>query len=554
MSLKVRLTTRQKTLASLCLLILALLLFVPAVQKLLIAMGGVILGRTLNHPALWALKIQRAGLYMLCVPAVVFFFSLPDKVSRALVYEVLILTAFFTSRLFSLFPFGLQMPLTDSSIFIYIGRMMHRGMVPYKDMFDHKGIVLYFIEYLGTFGKGYAGIYMIELASMFATVTFIYKAARIVSRNEAVCFLTAFIAVYVLGGKLYGGANCSEEYALPCIAFSSYVFLKYLRTGECRIRDYFFVGLTFTVVLLIRVNMVVLWAFYVPFFLIILIRDKKYSDLGTMVIGFSCGMAVILLPSMVYFFRTSSFHDMWESYIMFNFKYVSDKGGMGNILAVARMFIRIFAIPCLCLLAAFLQQRKDRCQVINSVVFLVTLFFVSISGRDYPHYGIPLLPLFALPLSYILEVLRVNLLDRADRKTACLARLCISLTVLIPVLSIPLPLRTNTVWQDSISTFLKEQTAPDSDVLVFANEAMYYVCAERYTKQRFFYQEPVIQKYRSFIGEFTDDLKSNPPDYIVLQGHRADWLRNPDFSGIRELLASSYARKDFPDGYIYVKD
>lgn len=556
-----KVTERKKAVVALCFLLLALLLLVPAIQNILISAGGTILGRTLNHPDLWVRKIQKAGLYAMCVPLFCFFHSLGPLLSKAasgrkynaMLYAALFLTAFATSTLFSLFPLGLQVPYTDSAIFIYIGRMMHLGKIPYKDMFDHKGIVLYFIEYLGAFTKGYTGVYLMELASMFATVVFIYKAARLVSKNEPTGILTAFLVTYILGKGLFGGANCSEEYALPCIAFSNYVFLKYLRTGECKLRDFFFVGLTFTAVLMIRVNMVAPWAFYVPYFLATLVKDKKYQDMRTMIIGFACGMLAVLLPSMAYFLSTSSLRDMWEAYILFNFKYISDKGGTQNVLAVIRMFIRIFALPCLCMLASLLQQRKDKCHLINAAVFAVTLLSVSISGRDYPHYGITLLPIFALPIAYVLESLRSNLQDRADKTTACAARLFLTLIALIPLLSLPVPIGTGKVWHDSIVKYLKEETAPDSDVLVFANEAMYYVASERYTKQRFLYQEPVIRQHPLMIEAFTNDLASNPPDYIVLQNHRTEWLGNPAFSGIRELLDSTYEKKNFPEGYVYIK-
>ena len=48
-------------------------------------------------------------------------------------------------------PFNNRGVGMDSSIFMYVGRQMTHGMVPYRDMFDHKGIVLYFLEYFGYF-------------------------------------------------------------------------------------------------------------------------------------------------------------------------------------------------------------------------------------------------------------------------------------------------------------------------------------------------------------------------------------------------------------------
>ena len=34
----------------------------------------------------------------------------------------------------------------DSSVFKYIGWQMAEGQIPYLDMFDHKGLLIYFIK------------------------------------------------------------------------------------------------------------------------------------------------------------------------------------------------------------------------------------------------------------------------------------------------------------------------------------------------------------------------------------------------------------------------
>ena len=37
--------------------------------------------------------------------------------------------------------------LVDKAVFVYIGEAMRNGQVPYRDIFDHKGPFLYFINY-----------------------------------------------------------------------------------------------------------------------------------------------------------------------------------------------------------------------------------------------------------------------------------------------------------------------------------------------------------------------------------------------------------------------
>ena len=55
----------------------------------------------------------------------------------------------------------------DESVFIYIARMMRRGYVPYRDMFDHKGPYLFFFELIGDL-CGDTGIWILELIFAFA--------------------------------------------------------------------------------------------------------------------------------------------------------------------------------------------------------------------------------------------------------------------------------------------------------------------------------------------------------------------------------------------------
>ena len=52
---------------------------------------------------------------------------------------------------------------TDSDVFFVIGRALRSGLIPYRDMFDHKGPLIYFIDAVGDFLWGFRGIGIIEI-------------------------------------------------------------------------------------------------------------------------------------------------------------------------------------------------------------------------------------------------------------------------------------------------------------------------------------------------------------------------------------------------------
>ena len=57
----------------------------------------------------------------------------------------------------------------DSATFQVIGRGMLKGLVPYKDLFDHKGPILFYIQALGCLINKDFGIYFLQIVNVFVT-------------------------------------------------------------------------------------------------------------------------------------------------------------------------------------------------------------------------------------------------------------------------------------------------------------------------------------------------------------------------------------------------
>ena len=64
----------------------------------------------------------------------------------------------------------------DSPIFMNMGKGILNGDIPYRDLFDHKGPLIFYIDALGwkLFGNT-LGIFIIEVIFMTVDMFFIYK-------------------------------------------------------------------------------------------------------------------------------------------------------------------------------------------------------------------------------------------------------------------------------------------------------------------------------------------------------------------------------------------
>ena len=118
----------------------------------------------------------------------------------------------------------------DSSVFKLMGQVILKGKVPYLDIFDHKGPLLYFIEAIGLLIGERSGLFVLAVIALFVSIICWYKSARI--------FLTPLKSAIVVGAQLltyyYMRTTCnvSEDWNLPFISIAFCILLSYITNRE----------------------------------------------------------------------------------------------------------------------------------------------------------------------------------------------------------------------------------------------------------------------------------------------------------------------------------
>ena len=79
----------------------------------------------------------------------------------------------------------------DSSIFIFFGKAITLGKDAYRDYFDHKGPILFYINALGYFlTKSKVGVFILQCISLSISSIFMYKTARFFTKPIRITFIT----------------------------------------------------------------------------------------------------------------------------------------------------------------------------------------------------------------------------------------------------------------------------------------------------------------------------------------------------------------------------
>ena len=82
-------------------------------------------------------------------------------------------------------PLGQRIPSRDPGVFLYIGAQILDGKVPYRDIWDHKGPVIYYIDALGLLlGRGSEwGVWALQFTGLWSAI--VVSCEKSFSRSKA---------------------------------------------------------------------------------------------------------------------------------------------------------------------------------------------------------------------------------------------------------------------------------------------------------------------------------------------------------------------------------
>lgn len=280
----------------------------------------------------------------------------------------------------------------DVNWFLTVGHGIADGLVPYKDLFEQKGVLLYMLFALNyaICGTQLYVIYVIEVLCGAAFLYISYKILRLwLTYRGAVAGTVLAAAVYFTCRAFWCGGGEAEEYCLPLIAYGVYVFLKAAASGKgVTYAQSAICGACAACIFWVKYSML---AFYAAFAVCVFVEYCLRRKPGG---GFACAgafigaFAAVGLPWVIYLCVNGAFGDMLRVYIGINlFGYAGDGGLVQKIVGffgallevVLNPFLYLFVIfgVVYALSAAFPSGAEGRRCKIYYIVILVFTFIVQ---------------------------------------------------------------------------------------------------------------------------------------------------------------------------------
>lgn len=424
---------------------------------------------------------------------------------------------------------------TDSSVFTYIAERMQEGEQPYKDWFDHKGPILYIINFIGINIKLFSinGIWFIEYISILITIIFTQKILRKVFGFNIIESIILNFVININIVLFLEGGNFTEEYALPIITITLYLILTINQYNLKK--SNFLIGMLLGIIVGLRANMISIWCAYYIIVLIKCVKQKEVKKLLDIILFSFLGFISVIGLLILYLIKNGILMDCIKDYFIFNFHYSMNQNKSVLQVILYYLVFTNFEMYILIIIFEILAKKNNKFKMF-SILFTIITFIIVIQPRNlYMHYGLILVPTFIIPLANIYNYIK-------EKSNNVVILIGIGLMVLIiPISSyIDTFIYTNIIQEknnekDELSNYIINNSEITDKIIVIGNDCEIYLLTDRESASKYMFQNPIYKIDNGIIDKVVEDIMINEPKYIIITEKQiTETLKNKVLSRVNE--------------------
>ncbi|WP_108821308.1 glycosyltransferase family 39 protein [Dysgonomonas sp. Marseille-P4361] len=484
------------------------------------------------------------------------------------IYIFLLLFAFITCYFNTLnSPLYFFNEWCDPHIYFSIGKGIFNGKVPYKDLFDHKGPLIYFIYGIGYLisNASLAGIYILQSCFWFVNLLFAYKIARLFL-DKPYSFIIALLYSVLLHTRSESGGS-ADEFIAPAITVSFYYFLLYFQEGldqKGSKKIMLIQGLTFAFTFLIKFSVCLFWIPPMIAILYQLIVEKKYPLIILYIKYFTLGFAALFLPFLIYFIINGAISDSIYAYFTFNSMYADTTFNVDVVLNIIARFYRMIkwyyiAFPLIILGVAILlldnKYIKKWSYRIAILISFILIYLPVANSRDHHLYGYMILYFFAIvSLVYIFSLLN-KYVKREKPIYTYLVYICAFIGILIFDIDYkglfksephaPFCKENCSFGQKNFADIINQEDNPT--LLDLGLDKGIYTAANIVPSYLYFFHPAIREEKYPSIRKYQFKLVENSDPMFIVSA-----LKEFPYLEANYDLISSYKEKEYPHAEIYL--
>lgn len=319
-----------------------------------------------------------------------------DRLAPLVLLFTSLIVLLFATKSSPLYPLN---DWVDANCFFTVGKGMWSGVVPYRDLLEQKGPVLYFLHMLasGISYRSFLGVFLLEVGAVFACLWYSYRAARLYVGPSVLLFMPV-AALLIATSKTFAHGDSVEELVLGPLAFALFVGLRAVKEERLlSARESWAIGITAGAVFWMKYTLVGLYVGWFVVIAFLTLRQEGRRALLQLTGRILGGVLLMTFPILLYFGLHGALGDLFEAYFYNNLVLYAKVEQSQGMLANVRMAIKAFwpYMPVIYALTGagvvwhlLTQPLKLSMHVLLQIASLV--FFLFAGGRMYVYYALPM--------------------------------------------------------------------------------------------------------------------------------------------------------------------
>lgn len=317
-----------------------------------------------------------------------------------LLYFILASFAFLSVFSPSTSPFFTNPRIGDSGIFQIIGKGWTEGFIPYLDLWDNKGPLLYLLNALGFLitGNKY-GVFILQVINLTVALFIIFRLFRQEFNNKLSILLTTLALLWLSNTGLN---NNAAEWLLIPICLSFYLLYQWLNNkSDKKLTLYYSIVFGFTIGcgFLLRLSDCLPLVIALLAIAVSMVFKGEWKEVLKHSLICVASFTATLIPFVIYFSVKGALLDMWEASFAHNLEYVMGSTfqsfslyAIGSFVLSFFNYIGVVLTGLLVILLRLPSRKKAWVWLITSIVTLLFIFHTYAKGT----YGLSSLPLFCI--------------------------------------------------------------------------------------------------------------------------------------------------------------
>lgn len=334
-----------------------------------------------------------------------------SKIEKIQLYFCLFVLAFITSLFFLQNPFVHKYMTFDTSVYQYIGQLVTEGYVPYRDVFDHKGPLVYLYYTLGYYVHPMFGVWVFEVISLFFSLVLAYQIAKKYLNSCTYVISTATILAII---PPFDSIGNTESMSFLPVFYAIFILQKFINERKVTRSEAAILGAVSAVLLLIKPTLLAPIFVFVIYMIGQWLKQRNFKDMFSFMFYGGMGGLIPLMIILGWLFCNHALKDFFDDYIIFNFEYMHRykylKTYSASFLFFSKEMMMVFIGVIWVLLcfkfAAFSAPQKTFI-IVLSVALVLTLILVITPCNGHSHYLTSAFPLVLILFFYMVYILNM---------------------------------------------------------------------------------------------------------------------------------------------------